>query len=176
MSDKIYLGKLGKSVGLKGELKVYLDTDFPQAIKKNSTLLTNKNILLEVERFDINRGIIKFTSYDDCDTAKKLTNLELFTTKEDSKELCKLKDGEYFWFDIISCSVYEDDLLLGIVDDIHRFPLGDYLEIKVDNSLVEKNLPKVFLIPYIQKTYILNVNLKDKLIHTTNALAILENS
>jgi 16S rRNA processing protein RimM len=176
MNNKVYLGKLGKTVGLNGDLKIYLETDFPTAIKKGSKLLTNKKIVLEVEKFDSNKGIVKFNTYSNCDDAKKLTNLELYSTIEDTKELCSLKQGEYFWFDILGCNVFEDELLLGNVTEIHRFPLGDYLEVATDKSLVEKQLPKVFLIPYVKDEYILNVDTSSKTIKVKNSYQILENS
>jgi 16S rRNA processing protein RimM len=176
MNNKVYLGKLGKTVGLNGDLKIYLDTDFPNGIKKGSKLLTNKKIVLEAEKFDSNKGIVKFVSYANCDDAKKLTNLELYSTIEDTKESCSLKKDEYFWFDIIDCKVYEDDILLGIVKEIHRFPLNDYLELETDSLLIQKNLPKVFLIPYIKDEYILNVDTSSKTIKVKNSYQILENS
>ncbi len=176
MNNKVYLGKLGKTVGLNGDLKIYLETDFPKAIKKGSKLLTNKKIVLEVEKFDFNRGIVKFSTYSNCDDAKKLTNLELYSTIEDTKEACSLKKNEHFWFDIIDCNVYEDDLLLGKVTEIHRFPLNDYLEVATDSLLIEKQLPKVFLIPYIKGEYILDVDTSLKTIKVKNSYQILENS
>lgn len=176
MNNKVYLGKLGKTVGLNGDLKIYLDTDFPKAIKKGSKFLTNKKLTLEVQKIDTKKGIVKFISYDTIDDSKKLTNLELYATIEDTKESCSLKQGEFFWFDIIDCRVYENDLLLGIVKDIHRFPLNDYLEVETNHILVEKNLPKVFLIPYIQNDYILFVDTSLKAIKTQKAYQILENS
>jgi 16S rRNA processing protein RimM len=87
-----------------------------------------------------------------------------------------LKKDEYFWFDIIDCKVYEDDILLGIVKEIHRFPLNDYLELETDSLLIQKNLPKVFLIPYVKDEYILNVDTSSKTIKVKNSYQILENS
>lgn len=83
---------------------------------------------------------------------KKLTNQELFVSEEITKENCTLKENEFFWFDILECKIIEDGRTLGIVKDIHRYPLDDYLEITTDENLVKENLPKTFLIPYNVET------------------------
>ncbi|RXJ95612.1 16S rRNA processing protein RimM [Malaciobacter molluscorum] len=174
--DKIYVAKLGKTVGLKGDLKIHLDTDFPEQFKKGATFTTNKSLQLKVISFNISKSVIKFESYEDVDVAKKLTNQELFTNEDFTKENCSLENNEYFWFDIINCDVIEDDIVLGKIKDIHRYPVSDYLEIATDEKLIEKKLPKNFLIPYLPEVYILKVEIDNKKIFTKSCFEILENS
>lgn len=173
--NEIYVAKLGKSVGLKGEMKIFIDSDFPEQFKSGATFTTNKKIKLTVKSFNQNRETICFEEIKDIDEAKKLTNQELFSSIERTKESCTLNKNQYFWFDIITCKIYEDDILLGKVLDIHRYPISDYLEIETDNSLVKDGLPKVFLLPY-EDNYILNVDIESKTITVKDAKAILENS
>ncbi|RXJ80617.1 16S rRNA processing protein RimM [Aliarcobacter skirrowii] len=176
MNNKVYVAKLGKAVGLKGHLRLFIDSDFPEQFKKGSTFLTNKNFQLTILEYLKDRDLVSFKGYSDMESAKKLTNTELYTTIEQTKEFCKLKDNEFFWFDLISCEVYEDNLKLGVVSDVHRFPLNDYLEVKTDSQLVEKGLPKIFLIPHIFETFIQRVDIENKKIFAINAFDILENS
>lgn len=176
MNNKVYVAKLGKAVGLKGHLRLFIDSDFPEQFKKSSTFLTNKNFQLTISEYLKDRDLVSFEGYSDMESAKKLTNTELYTTIEQTKEFCKLKDNEFFWFDLISCEVYEDNLKLGVVSDVHRFPLNDYLEVKTDSQLVEKGLPKIFLIPHIFETFIQRVDIENKKIFAINAFDILENS
>lgn len=173
--NNVYVAKLGKAVGLKGDIKIFIDSDFPEQFTKNAVFTTSKNQLLTIQSYNISRGIVKFENIDDIDTAKKLTNTQLFSTLEQTRENCTLNDNQYFWFDIIGCEVIEDDVLLGKVKDIHRYPTSDYLEIDTSAELIEKALPKTFLIPYIEM-YVLDVNTKDKKVYTQESLAILENS
>lgn len=42
MSSSIYIGKLGKTVGLDGSLKIYIESDFPEQFKKGAVFTTNK--------------------------------------------------------------------------------------------------------------------------------------
>lgn len=174
--NKIYVAKLGKAVGLQGHLRLFIDSDFPEQFKKGATFTTNRNLTLKVLECNIDKELIRFEEYLDVDLAKKLTNSELFTTQDATKEYCKLKENEFFWFDLISCEIFEKDLKLGVVKDIHRYPLNDYLEIQTDLKLVEKNLPKIFLIPHIFDTFIEKVDIENKKIFVLNAFDILENS
>ena len=141
-SNNIYVAKLGKAVGLKGDLRLFIDSDFPEQFKKGATFLTNRNLELKVLEYNSSRELIKFENYEDVETAKKLTNQELYSTIEQTKENCKLGKNEFFWFDLISCEVFENNLRLGKVKELHRYPLNDYFEMNVAGA---KNLDvKVF--------------------------------
>ncbi|MAD42670.1 MAG: 16S rRNA processing protein RimM [Arcobacter sp.] len=176
MNSNIYVAKLGKTVGLKGHLKLHLDSDFPEQFKKDAIFITNRKVKLKVVEYNSNRDIVLFENYEDIDLAKKLINQELFASPEQTRENCNLKENEFFWFDLIGCTVYENDLKLGLVKDIHRYPISDYLEITTDKSLVSKDLPQTFLLPHIFDTYITSVNIQDKEIKVKDAYFILENS
>jgi 16S rRNA processing protein RimM len=173
--EKIYVAKLGKTVGLQGQQKLHIDSDFPEQFKKNTKFTTDKNQELTIESYNTANSVVKFIGIDSIEDAKKLTNRQLFTSLEDTKELCQLKEKEFFWFDMIDCVIVENDLVLGKVNDIQRMPLSDYLLIDTYKELIEKELPNQFLIPYIDD-YILNVDINNKKIITQNSYLILENS
>lgn len=176
MKNKIYVAKLGKAVGLKGHLRLIIDSDFPSQFKKNAIFITNKKIELKVQEFNSSRELVKFENYDDVETARKLTNQELYVSREDTKQNCKLEKDQFFWFDIIDCKIIENGKLLGTIKDVHRYPLDDYFEIITDEVLVNEGLAKIFLIPYVLDTYIEKVDIENKTIETKNCLEILENS
>lgn len=176
MNDKIYVAKLGKAVGLKGHLRLFIDSDFPEQFKKGSEFITNKKTSLIVKEYNANRELIQFEDYEDVDLAKKLTNQQLFSTPEQTRQNCKLEENEHFWFDLMDCKIIENDLELGVVVELHRYPSSDYLEIKTSDELVEKGLPKTFLLPHIFDKYILNVDIENKIINVQEAFVILENS
>ena len=176
MNDNIYVGKLGKTVGLRGHLKLHMDSDFPEQFKKDSLFTTNRGLTLKVLEYSPTKEIILFDTYDNLDISKKLTNQELYASKEQTRTNCKLAKNEFFWFDLIGCKIYENDLLLGLVKEICRYPLSDYLEVQTDEKLVQQNLPKVFLIPHLFDKYILSVDIENKIIKVKNSLEILENS
>ncbi len=174
--DKIYVAKLGKAVGLKGHLRLIIDSDFPGQFKKDAIFITNKNIELKVQEYNTSRELIKFENYDSVDIAKKLTNQQLFASQEETKQNCQLEEDQYFWFDVINCNIIEEGKLLGKIIEIHRYPLDDYFEVQTDESLVKEGLPNVFLVPYVMDKYIKNVDIENKTIETKNCFEILENS
>ena len=174
--NKVYVAKLGKAVGLQGHLRLFIDSDFPMQFKKGAVFTTNRNLTLTILEYNPNKELVLFENYLDVDLARKLTNSELFTTQEATKEFCVLKENEFFWFDLISCEIFENGLLLGKVKDIHRYPLNDYLEVETSGELTSKELPKVFLIPHIFDKFIEKVDIENKKIFVKNAFDILENS
>jgi len=176
MSSKIYVARLGKTIGLQGHLRLFIESDFPSQFKKGATFTTNRDLKLTIQEYNSNKNLVRFENYLDIELAKTLTNQELFTTIEDTKKQCILKENEFFWFDLIGCKIYENDLYLGQVKDVHRFPLGDYLEIATQEELVSKKFTKTFLIPHIFDKFILKVDITNKKIETINAFDILENS
>ena len=101
----------------------------------------------------------------------------LYTTQEQSKAQCELKENEFFWFEIVGSEIVENGEILGVVSEIERFSAQDYLNVKTSSTLTAQNLPKSFLIPYTAR-YILSVDSMQnpKIIHTQLCKEILENS
>ena len=175
MSEKICIAKIGKTVGLKGELKLRIKSDFPEQFKNKSVFSLDDDNNITIEYYNEKNNNIKFYGYNDCQSAKMIVNKNLYTTLEETRKNCILTTNQFFWFDIIGLKVLENNRLLGVVKDIHRYSNIDYLEIITDANLVYMNLPKFFLIPYLQ-SHIKSVKLDDQSIFTINAFSILENS
>lgn len=167
------VARIGKTVGLKGGLKLHLLNDFPEVFSQGVVLETENCGKLEILRFDLQKNLIFFKDYQTLELAKKLTNSLLFMSKEQTREHCQLKKDEFFWFDIKNCKVYEEDLLLGEVSEIERIAQFDYLHVKSDKHLVDKGLQKNFLIPYVDR-YIKSVDIEKKSINVSGGLELLE--
>jgi len=175
LSEKIYVAKLGKTIGLNGTMKVYIDSDFPEQFKKNAIFTTQKNRSLTIENFNPHNSTVKFVDINSVEEAKKLTNSHLFTSMEATKEECELKENQYFWFDLMDCTLIENGETLGKIVDIQRLPLDDYFVIETSKELQEKELSKQFLVPYNEQ-FIQDVDIKNKQITVINTKAILEAS
>jgi len=165
------IAKIGRSVGLRGDLKLNLLTDFPEQFKKNAIFESDRG-RLTVESYNAARGVIHFEGIDDPESAKKLTNAIIYSDEESTRELCRLPEGEYFWFDIIGAEVFEGDIVLGVVKDIQRMPSADYLVVETDSSLLDDGVAKSFLIPYIDR-YIVEFDFERKRIECRDAHDIL---
>ncbi len=173
--DKIYVAKLGRAVGLHGDLKIYIDSDFPEQFKKDTRFTTQKNQTLTIESFSPKSETIKFVGINTIDDAKKLTNKLLYTNSENTKQNCKLEKNQYFWFDLIECTLIENNEILGTIVDIQRLPLDDYFVIETSQELQKQNFTKQFLLPYNEQ-YVQSVDIDNKQIIVTNAKDILEAS
>jgi 16S rRNA processing protein RimM len=173
-NDDSLIAQIGRTIGLWGDLKFHLHTDFPEQFKVGNTYKSNRGDLT-IADINFTRGIIRFKGYESIDSAKKLTNTKLFANEEQTKKTCDLKEGQHFWFDVIGCVVKQDDEVLGLVEDIQRMADTDYLSVKTEGSLVEAGLSKNFLLPYIER-YIVKVDTEEKIVYTKDAKDILEAS
>jgi 16S rRNA processing protein RimM len=169
--NKIPIAKIGKTFGVKGWVKLHLLTDFPSQFKARESFESDK-LTLTIEHINRKNNTIKFVGYNTPEEAKKLTNRMLYSNEEKSKKDIKLKKDEWFWFDIIGCEVYEDDKLLGRVEDINRINDIDYIVVNIDKNLQVKQ--KRFLFDF--KRHIIDVDIKNKKLIVKDTIPILEAS
>ena len=171
MKNRIPIAKIGKTHGVKGWLKLNLLTDFPEQFKANKTFEADK-ITLTIENINRKNNTIKFVGFDNPEDSKKLTNRVIYSDEDNSKNDINLKKDEYFWFDIFNCKVYENNKLLGIVEDINRINDIDYIVVKIDENLGYKQ--KRFLFDF--KKHIIDVDINNKILKVENTIPILEAS
>jgi 16S rRNA processing protein RimM len=173
MKNKIPIAKIGKTYGVKGWVKVHFLTDFPEQFKAGKTFEADK-ITLTIENINRKNNTIKFLDFNTPEEAKKLTNRTIYSDETQSHNDIKLKKDEYFWFEIIGSEVYEEDKLLGIVEDINRINDIDYIVVKVDKSMQTDGQPKRFLFDF--KRHIVEVDTKNKKLIVQDTIPILEAS
>ena len=173
-NETALIAQIGRTIGLWGDLKFHLHTDFPEQFQVGTSYQSNRGELTIAE-MNLKRGIVRFVGYESIESAKKLTNTKIFANEEETKQNCTLKEGQYFWFDIIGCRVLQDNMTLGVVEEVQRLADIDYLYIKTEESLVEKGVAKSFLVPYIER-YISHVDIEEKTIYSKDAKDILEAS
>ena len=178
-SDKtpqlLYVAKLGRTVGLGGDMKLHISSDFPEQFIPGASFVTDKNLTVHIDNINAKQGTVHIEGYNSPEDAKRLVNAELYTTYEATREQCKLAEGEFFWFDIVGCDIYEDGNRLGEVVEIERIAAYDYLSIETDDRLVKAGEGKKFLLPY-QKPFVVEVDIEDKRITVCGALDILQAS
>jgi 16S rRNA processing protein RimM len=173
-SEKFFIAQIGRTVGLWGDLKFHLHTDFPEQFKKGATFQSSRGTLT-IADVNMKRGLVRFVGFENIDAAKKLTNVKLYSDEAQTKANCTLEKGQHFWFDIIGCEVREGEEVLGKVEDIQRLADVDYLAIDTDKALVDAGLPKHFLLPYIDR-YIIDADTDAKIIRVKDGKDVLEAS
>ena len=171
----LHIATIGKTVGIKGDMKFHIKCDFPEQFKVGSTFLINKKDTITLTEVDLDRLLVKVNNLSNPQDCKKFTNAKLFTTHEETRKNCHLKEGEYFWFDLEDCQVYEDGKLLGVVKEVERIAITNYLSIVTDESLVESGSAKSFLVPFMEP-FRKSVEIDKKIITLSGALDILEAS
>ena len=83
-SETFFIAQVGRTVGLHGDLKLNLHTDFPEQFKSGVVFASDRGDLT-VEVYNPTRGIVRFVGYASMESAKKLTNTKLFSTLEKTK-------------------------------------------------------------------------------------------
>jgi len=174
--DRLLVATIGKVVGLRGDLKLHISSDFLEQFQAGEEFTLDDGTSIKIDHFDEKKRTVRFEGFLIREEAKKLTNKHLFSTKNRSYEQIELNEGEYFWFDLIGMSVYEGDLLLGHVKELDRIAKCDYLVLKSSLELLShKKGPKQFLIPYIDR-YIKKVALEEKRIEVIDCIDLYEAS
>ncbi len=174
-TSPIEIAQIGRLVGLRGELKLHIHSDFPEQFKIGKIFKTQKNISLEIASYNEKRGLILFRGYESREAAACLVNSYLLTTVEATLKDCNLEEDEFFWFDIIGCSIQDDDVVIGTIKDIERIGDTDYMVIETDSYFVEKKLSKTFFLPFIER-YVLSADKEKKIVYVKDGLELLENS
>lgn len=93
--DWVSVAKIGRSIGFKGEVFLHLLSDFPESLQSGNVYLSQFGNLT-LESYQAKRSIAKFTEIDSKEAAKQIVNLVLYTTQEQCKQQCKLKENEFF--------------------------------------------------------------------------------
>ncbi len=171
----LHIATIGKTVGIHGDMKFHVKCDFPEQFIDGATFFTNLKREIALNDVNLDRGTVKIAGVNTIEDAKKFTNAKLFTTREETRKNCHLEDGEYFWFDLDDCEVYEDGELLGVVNEVERIAITNYLNVKTDKKLVESGSAKMFLIPF-QEPFKVSVDIDKKIITVSGGMDILEAS
>ncbi|PAF50994.1 16S rRNA processing protein RimM [Helicobacter sp. 13S00401-1] len=157
--------RLGASVGVKGLMRFTLISDFPEFLKVGRVLYSKTLKSFEIAYISLEKSHIGFKDVNSLESAKLLTNTELFASEDESKKELLLKEDEYFYDDVVGLSVIEDSKVLGKVVDIQRINTTDYLHVKTPEG-------KIFLLPYIDR-FVLKIDLESKSLFSIDALYLL---
>lgn len=169
------VAKLGKTVGLKGYLKLHNLSDFPSQFKKGLTLFCADRSLI-IKAYNASNHTILFEDYESVEKARKLVNLELHQSIEETRRICKLKKDEYFYFDILGCRIKTCEQILGVVRGIVESGSSYIFEIDTDEILKDKGLSEIFFVPYGDK-FVKSIDIeKREILCSNDAYLILENS
>ena len=147
MEDKLRVGIISSTHGIRGEVKVFPTTDNPNRFKKiKKVILHNEKEELELEiegvKYFKKFVILKFRGIDNINDVEKYKGSELYVTRENAQKLGK---DEYFIADLLGISVVEEKgEILGILKDVIETGANDVY-------VVERENKKELLIPAIKQ-------------------------
>lgn len=154
------VGQIVRTIGLKGEVKIYPSTHFRDTrFKKGSRvfLLNEKNevekeLTIKMHRTNGDCDNLIFEEISSIEEAEKINKKYLFVEKNQGF----LGDNQYFYSDLIGMKVeFDNGTKIGVVKDIEEYT--SYATLRVKSN--EKDV----LIPFV-KAFIKSVSLEEKLI------------
>lgn len=135
--DLVIIGKVLKPHGIKGEMRVFCISSFPERFKvlKNAYLSLNEKMeLLEVEsaRFHKNFILLKFKGIDKIEEAEKWRGAEILI---EEKDIFRKDENFYYYHELIGLPCFlPDGKFLGKVTAIEEGPLNVNLIIEEEDG------------------------------------------
>jgi 16S rRNA processing protein RimM len=138
----LVVGRVGRAVGLKGEVEVAIESDSPDRFAPGSTVLVReglKPLTVRALRRQGERTIVTFAGVTDRDAAEDLKGAELVIAAADARSL---GSDEYWDHDLVGCAVVTTDGEgIGRVTDVLHQPANDVLAVETPEG--ERLIPLV---------------------------------
>lgn len=146
--QRFEIGRIVKSRGLTGEIKVLLTTDFPERLKHRKRLFIGNNEA-EIVEFKVKSislagkfAFYRFAEVSSTEDAEKLIGKNLYISE---LELPKLKGDIAYLHELIGLKVLsEQHDEIGILNDVFKMPASDVYEVKLKSG-------KKILIPAVEE-------------------------
>ena len=156
MEQFLRVGVISSTHGIRGEVKVYPTTDYPESFLDLDEVILDtgrEHKILEIEgvKFFKNQVILKFKGYDNINDIEKYLKKDLLVDREHAVEL---GENENFIADLIDMEVVTDEgKVLGTLTDVIETGANDVYAVKTPEG-------KEILLPAIRDC-ILDVNVDE---------------
>ncbi|MCB0326788.1 MAG: 16S rRNA processing protein RimM [Bdellovibrionales bacterium] len=118
---KVPVGRIGRSKGLKGFVRIVLFNPESRILENGQDLYVSfsdacRNLRLKKQKIEKDEPWVIFEGYENPELAKTLTGLEVSVLRADLPSLPK---GQYYHVDLLSCQVFDlQGQLLGVLQQI----------------------------------------------------------
>lgn len=152
---KINIGKVVTTHGIKGEIKIYPHTNVEDMFKKLKNIyLGDKEYKILSVKYAKNCPVLKLEGVASVEEAQLLIGKEAVV---DEAKLPNLEENSYYIKDIVGLTAKDENgETIGEVTDVIFTGANDVYEITTEKE-------RTILVPAV-KEFILNVNLKEKII------------
>ncbi|MDQ0206381.1 ribosome maturation factor RimM [Alkalicoccobacillus murimartini] len=171
MTDWYKVGKLVNTHGVRGEVRILSSTDFAEKrFAKGSTLAIRKEdgsyleLKIITHRSHKQFELVTFEGYENINLVEQFKGLTLYVSADKQEEL---EIGEYYYHEIIGCTVVsEEGLKIGRIIEILSPGANDVWVVKREGQ-------KDLLVPYIESVVReVDVNNKTITIHMLEGLDV----
>lgn len=131
--DLFTIGQIVAPHGVRGDVRIYPDTDFPKRfLKMKYGYINGKKYEVESARLHKRVVLMKFVGVDDRNAAELLVKKDLQVPRED---LVPLKKDQHYIYDILGSAVYDlQDHELGKLTDVLRTGSNDVYVVTADDG------------------------------------------
>jgi len=147
VTEYLNVGKIVNTHGIRGEVRVISQTDFPEQRYRKGKQLTlfrenqpGLDLTVSGHRKHKNFDLLTFEGYPNINDVEPFRNGILKVSKED---LAQLEENEFYYHDIIGLTVLENDQVIGKVKEILSPGANDVW-------VIQRKGKKDALIPYIE--------------------------
>ena len=132
MKEYFEIGIVTGVHGVKGDMKVFPYSNDPENLSKQKYfIIDGKHMEVSLVRMQGKFLIVHFKGIETRESALEMKNSILCMNRENATPL---PENHYFMVDIIGCRVFENNILLGVLDDIIETGANDvYSVISEDN-------------------------------------------
>ncbi len=133
MKEYFEIGIVTGVHGLKGDMKVFPYSNDPENLSKQKYfIIDGKHMEVSLARVQGKFLIVHFKGIETCESALEMKNSILCMNRENATPLPK---DHYFMVDLIGCRVFENDILLGVLDDIIETGANDVYSIVSEDNI-----------------------------------------
>lgn len=167
-TDKIAIGIVKTSHGLKGEVKVKVYTNYLMVFERGMDYLLyntdkKRHLIAKIDTIK-NSGkhlIVKFEGFETIEDANKISGFEIYISLD---QLPDVGEDGYYFYQLLGCQVVDEgDHLIGHVVDIIETGSSDVLSVFPEDCDQEQEPEKEIMIPVVQD-FIINLDKEKKLI------------
>ena len=154
--EYLKLGKIVDTFSLDGTVKIFSTTTNQEIrFQKGKKIFIKiddnyQEVTINAYRHSPKGDYLRFDEITSVDEATLLKGKELFVIKDRND----LKEGYFFFSDLIGCYTISDGEKIGQVIDIEEYPAQITLKVKANNG-------KIFFVPFV-KAFIKSVNIESK--------------
>ncbi len=161
------LGYVVKKHGLKGDVSILLDVDYPEDYTALESVFLERNqklipFFIESIQVNGNRAIVKFEDVDHIDQSEELKGAGLYLPLD---QLPSLEEGQFYFHEVIGYTAVDINVgILGEIENIYNFPNQDLIAIRHKGKEVLVPVSDALIIGVNHQQQEMSVDLPDGLI------------